>query len=72
MSNLRTIRGYELGYEFDIVTNLYNHEAIAVLEHISTEFAQSLYLASQEYKLSPKQWFWVHCLALEAQGVKVR
>ncbi len=72
MAVLKTIRGRELGYDFDIVTNLHNHEAIAALANVGTEFAQSLYLASQEYRLSSKQWFWVHCIALEAQGVKVR
>lgn len=72
MAPLRTIQGIEIGYDFDIQTNLHNHEAIQALAVIGTEFAQSLYLASQEYKLSAKQLFWVHCLALEAQGVKVR
>lgn len=72
MSYLKTIRGQQLGYDFDIITNLYDHEAVAALEYIGTDFAQSLYLASQEYKLSPKQIFWCHCLALESQGVKVR
>lgn len=72
MAPLRTLRGIELGYDFDFQTNLHNYEAINALALIGTEFAQSLYLASQERKLSAKQMFWVHCLALEAQGVKVR
>lgn len=72
MASLRTLRGIELGYGFDFQTNLDNHEAINALASIGTEFAQSLYLASQKRKLSAKQMFWAHCLALESQGVKVR
>lgn len=72
MAPLRTLRGIELGYDFDIQTNLHNHEAINALALIGIEFAQSLYMTSQERKLSAKQLFWVHCLALESQGVKVR
>lgn len=72
MAPLRTLRGIALGYNFDFQTNLHNHEAIKALECVGTDFAQSLYRASQEYQLSPKQLFWAHCIALESQGIKVR
>jgi hypothetical protein len=66
------IQGINLGYDFDIETNLTDTEATEGLGVIGTTFAQSLYEQSLDRGLSEKQLFWAHVLVLEAQGIKVR
>jgi hypothetical protein len=68
----RILDGINLGYNFNVETNLHDDEAINALANIDIEFAQSLYMQAQEYQLSEKQIFWTHVLALESQGIKVR
>lgn len=66
------INGSDLGYDFDIWTNMTNEEAANHLRLVDKEFAQSLYLQSLARPLSAKQSFWAQVLALESQGIKVR
>lgn len=72
MSRRQYFQGIPLGYGFDFYSELSNEQAIAIIRESNLEICQSFVKQYQlRRRLSYKQWFWVQCLALKAQGVKV-
>ena len=73
LTKFRVYQGKHLGYDYDFKTNLTNSEAINTIAGSPLEFAASLYRQHLDRgNLSDRQWYWVHILALEARGCKVR